>query len=195
MNKRILIAAAAIIVVGGAIGFTMMNRPNPTPGTPTTSETSSNGTIEVKSLRDLWTLGNNQTCTFSDTTTGNNGIVYVSSGSMRGDFTSTVNGTNTDSHMIVMDDTFYMWTEGQPSGFKSSLTQFENLDSNPNAPKTVDLDQQVDYDCNSWNVDASKFTVPTTVEFTDMSAMMESLPTTTAPSKSGENATPSSSDQ
>lgn len=190
MNKGILIAIAVIVLIGGAIGFTMMNKPKTaTPETPTNTETS-NGTMEVKSLRDLWTLGNNQTCTFSDTTTGNNGVVYVSSGSMRGDFTSMVNGTSTDSHMIVAGDAMHMWVDGQPSGFKSSLTQLENLGSNPSAPKTVDLDQQVDYDCNSWSVDASKFAVPSDIEFMDMSAMMESMPPTMM--DNGTNTTPTS---
>ena len=41
------------------------------------------------------------------------------------------------------------------------------------ANASVDLNQQVDYSCKPWRADNSKFTVPSSVTFTDLSAMMK----------------------
>jgi hypothetical protein len=41
--------------------------------------------------------------------------------------------------------------------------------------QAVNMSQKSNYSCNPWSVDQSKFTVPTTVTFTDYSAMMQGV--------------------
>lgn len=199
MNKGILIAIAAVFLIGGGIGFAMMNRPTvtdqTTPLTETTSDTDA--LVETGSIRSLLAINGSHTCTFTDTTSGSTGTMYINNGSMRGDFNSMINGTNTASHMITTDNTFYVWMDTSSSGFKFSLDQLEKFKNNSNAPKTVDIDQQVQYECRPWSTDMSILTVPTSVEFTDMSAMMESVPSMMigTPGTNNQGTTPGASEQ
>ena len=195
--KPIIIAIAVIVLIGGIVTFAMMNKPTSSGvTTPINTDNSQNTMFEAKSLHDLLTIGENQTCVFTDATTGTNGTVYITNGSMRGDITTLVNGTNTGSHMIITDNTFYAWMTGQTSGVKASLDELNNVTTNPTT-QSIDLNKQVDYDCDSWSVDTTKFTVPATIEFTDMTSIMKSIPTID-PAKnegSGQGTSPGASNQ
>ncbi|MCR4263996.1 MAG: hypothetical protein NUV98_04750 [Candidatus Roizmanbacteria bacterium] len=182
MNKGLLIAliAGGVLVLGVA-AFFFMNRESvsdtmPGSNPPSNSKTSAN---QPQSLRALMQLGSNQTCTFSDTESQSEGTVYIAGGNVRGDFSSELTDSEMVSHMIVTDETMYMWVDGQTSGFKMSLTELEEAQDDTalneqNSPKSVDIDKQIDYECSSWRVENSVFTPPSTIEFTDFSEMMES---------------------
>ncbi len=182
MNKTLLMIGAGglilLIILGGA-GFFFLNKNKSkstsevqvtqmvTPQTETVMESG-------QSFKDLMKLSTNQQCTFTDTSTQNSGTVYGGSGKVRGDFSSVVNGTSLASHVISDGKTVYVWTDGQPQGFKMTLTEMETLPQDTTS-KSVDLDKKVDYSCNAWITDNSKFQVPTTVKFSDMSKMMKDV--------------------
>ena len=50
-------------------------------------------------------------------------------------------------------------------------TQAGNTQTKSN--NSVDLDQKVDYQCQSWTKDESKFAVPSGVSFIDLAAMLK----------------------
>lgn len=181
MNKSTLIILVVILllILGGG-GFMLLNRSQTNPEPPVVKPKSNASTMDKKSLRDLMSLSGNQQCTFSDKETGDLGAVYSSGGKVRGDFKSETNGKSTGSHMIQDGTNIYFWMDGEKSGYKASLDTvtktgedvMEKYQSQSKSP-AVDLKKQVDYSCSGWGGDAAKFAVPTNVEFTDYTKVME----------------------
>jgi hypothetical protein len=176
MNKGALIGIiVAVMIMFFAGGYFMLNRTSTkSPSLPVVTEMSNEQPrIVSTSLQELLKANTNQTCSFSDNETGNNGMMYFGSGKMRGDFTAQVEGKSVLSHMMSDGLTMYMWMDDGSTGFKTDLTKFEEAGTNSNVPNSIDLNKQIDYDCSSWSVDASMFIVPTDREFTDLTEMME----------------------
>jgi hypothetical protein len=119
---------------------------------------------------------------FSDSSNNSSGAVYISSGKMRGDFQSQDNGKTESSHMLNDGSFVYIWTDGQQNGDKMSLTAVKQEeaqvtespnDNSPQPSQAVNMQQKTNYSCGPWVADASVFTVPTNVTFTDYSSMMQ----------------------
>ena len=126
------------------------------------------------SFKDLLAMGKTLKCESGFTSQGNTstGTMYVAGGKMRGDFSSQVEGKTMQMHMVVKDQTSYSWVEGlgQTMGFKSSITQ--SAPAQGSAPsKSVNIDQQVSYNCQPWSEDDSMFNLPSGVTFSDASQM------------------------
>jgi hypothetical protein len=174
MNMKLIIGIALVIfLVGGTGAFVMMRNRSNTPVAPAADSTtqenqtaSPTATATKKSLKDLLTLTGAQKCTFTSTETPevSDGVVYVSDGKVRGDFTTTVNNVRSQTHVITDQQNVYLWTEGQPTGLKMAI----NVQSTPGAPgQTIDWNAQADYNCQPAQVDNSLFEIPTTVKFTE----------------------------
>jgi uncharacterized protein YxeA len=179
MNKNILIIIIVILLLGGG-GFLFLNRSQTKPQSFTTkisnSPTNISTSKQKKSLRDLMFLAGNQQCTFFDKEAGSSGTVYAKSGNVRGDFQSQVNGKSTITRMIEDGTYIYFWTEGETKGYKASLAVIEKMSAGAvqqYQSQAFDMKKQADYSCSPWGVDSSKFVVPTSVEFTDYTSMMQ----------------------
>ncbi|HTL39798.1 MAG TPA: hypothetical protein VL306_03225 [Methylomirabilota bacterium] len=175
MNNKTLWTILGIIVVV-ALGIWVYKSQNPT--NPTTSVTnnstqnsSDQSSAQPTSLKSLLSSGSSQQCTFNDTASNTSGTVYVTSGHLRGDFTSTVNGATQKSHLISDGQTSYIWIDGMTTGFK---TNFGATTQGNNQVQSVDPNKSIDYSCTSWNVDSNMFTVPTTIQFADLTAIQGS---------------------
>lgn len=159
----VAVALVAVAVVGWMLmGGDLSSLGDSTPQTQNTT------------LTNLMTMSGSHKCTFDTSTqdSQSSGTVYVSGGQMRGDFTSTTAGETVESHMIIMDNTNYMWSDAMPQGIKMSLESMTTAsDSAPQG--AVDPNAAVDYSCSMWVADASVFTLPTNITFQDMSAMMQ----------------------
>lgn len=179
MNKTLLIGiAVGAVVIIAAAGVLLLNSKKseqPAAMTSDTTEQATQSGNQPRSLRDLMSFADNQTCTFQDDR-GNSGAVYVSNNMMRGDFKSESAAETGQSHIIVRDDQMYLWFDENEEGFKTSLQSVGDLqtDESSTSAKSVDIDKKVDYNCTEWNVDTSVFSVPSTITFTDYSTMMES---------------------
>lgn len=160
----ILIAALILALLGYGTSKLLShqkNSPSPTP------ETSSQTQNPAKNIKDLLNLGTAQKCTYKD------GIVYTASGMVRGDF-------NQNSHMIVKDNTSYIWMDGENTGYKNSFdpnkqaTPAAVSTSSPEAGQSgqMEVEQPQDYTCSAWTADSNMFELPKNVTFTDTSAMM-----------------------
>lgn len=168
----ILLAAGVAFMVRGQSQAPSQQKPVAKTGTTTTTTETS----EKRSIKELMGLGMNQQCTFQDTVSGNSGSIYTANGKYRGDFTSTVNGVASGTHMFSDGQDTYIWMDGQKNGFKMSMAALEKADTtNPSVPKTVDVNQQLDYTCVPWNSNAVTLDLPKDVEFTDFSSMMQKL--------------------
>jgi hypothetical protein len=175
VNKKVLaiIVVVLLLLLGG---WYLMNSNKA--GTPGSTATESQG--GMKSLKDLLSSGVAQKCTYSSTdeeSGTSEGTSYVSGGKVRADFSTTVSGKTTISHMITDGKTSYIWTDGEKSGFKMTVpdatpTSAKTDTSNTPVSSEADLNQKVDYKCSAWVVDNSYFTPPTTVTFSDFSQMV-----------------------
>ncbi|HET7099481.1 MAG TPA: hypothetical protein VFI61_04595 [Patescibacteria group bacterium] len=173
MNKKVIIAVVVLLLLAVAgVAYSKMKSGGAVPGGTTAGGVTSGS----KSLKDLLTSGVAQKCTYSTTTDNmtSSGTTYISNGKVRGDFSSTVSGKTTASHMIVDGKTNYIWTDGTKTGFKTTVedsTTTTNTSGNTSG-EFGDLNQKSDYKCSAWVVDSSYFTPPADVAFSDFSALM-----------------------
>lgn len=160
MNKALL-GLALIIIIGVGVYFVLQPKGA---GVPTNTTGAANGMMG-QSLGQLAAAGQPVTCTFATTTAAGTteGTVYVANGMVAGSFImSGMRMGNIDSHMLVRDNTSYVWTSMSNTGFKSTV-------SSSNAPasdnKGVDYNAPMDYRCSAWTVDPSKFNLPANISF------------------------------
>lgn len=159
MNKKVLIVIGAVLLllVGGYLYM------NSRKGTGTSNEEQPSA---ATSLKNLIAKGVAQNCTYSTEQTS--GSVYVSGGAVRGDFETTVDKVVTKSHMIVKDNTSYIWSDGQTTGFKMSFDPNATPAGGETSSKSdgnFDISADMNYKCSTWIVDGSKFALPAGVTF------------------------------
>lgn len=97
------------------------------------------------------------------------GKVYLSGANVRGDFDIQEAGQLFASSMIMDGDEMYFWTD-TPIGKMSFKTRTTNVDdSSPttnNSP--IAMEEEVNYDCQSWTRDEAMFVPPEGLEFTEI---------------------------
>lgn len=169
MVAVVVVAAIAWFAVGMNHGGAGSPESNTVAGTQTSAA--------PMSLKDLFTAGVSQTCTFSNNDGASSGKIYLTAGHMRGDFTSTSNGETVTSHMITDGTTSYVWTDNPLQGFKMSFASMTSASSSSGSatashPGSPDVNQPTNFSCTPGSVDQSEFTLPTNVTFQDLSAMM-----------------------
>jgi hypothetical protein len=106
---------------------------------------------------------------------GSEGIVYVSAGKIRGEFTTVAEGKNLETSIIVDNGYQYVWSSAMQNGFKMKLpesTTTSTTGASTSGTYSWNAEQIGDYDCTPWTVEQSKFIPPSTIVFTDMSAMV-----------------------
>lgn len=168
----------AIIVIIGLVMYGNKDKTDSDTDTATTTEdgTDTNDTSDVSNsgkgeLRNLFAMSGQMECTFSseDSSSESTGTVYIADSMMRGDFTTKQGTAMVESHMIKSGDMMHVWT-GKQGAKMSAEAMMQPQTTGTNS--SVDLDQNVDYDCKSWRKDGSKFEVPSDVTFMDVGAMM-----------------------
>lgn len=180
-NKKILGLVLAILIIAGLVfAFTRKDKDDQAEKSNTsTQESMKNKQNEdsPKSIKSL--LGTKDTsCTFTNEINGgkSEGVVFVADGKMRGDFTITTGGTTQGSHMITTANEYYMWMDGQKTGYKMSTGAATNPDQSASPQQGIDQNQPLNMKCSSWKVDASKFELPKDVDFMDPQSLTQSLP-------------------
>ncbi len=168
--QNIMYIVVGLIIIG-SIGWFAFGKNTQTADAPTEAAT------QRTSMKALLALTTPQKCTFTDSTEMGNtsGTVYIKNGKMRGDFNAETSAGAMASHMIVSDNTSYVWTDQTVEGFKMSLDQTTEVETTNANTEAVDIDREVDYSCENWSGDESMFSLPSNVTFTDMNAMMEGL--------------------
>ncbi len=197
-TKYIVAMLAAIVVLGGGAFYYLSNKSvssdnvAPIAKTAATSEPQ-NGT----SLKDLLAKTEPTKCTVTTSSdlSDSSGIVYISNGKMRSDFSNTMksgplSGKVQVAHMIVDTEISYMWGEGMmKNGIK--MAKKDMLDVKPqegNSPQNqaaIDMNEKSDYKCKGWKADTAMFIPPSDIEFQDMGAMIKSMPRMETPSTNG----------
>ena len=130
-------------------------------------------------LRALIALGQDLSCDFvydDEETSRSEGTVYLSGEKMRGDFTITMDGAEMESHIIRDGATGYTWGT-TPAGSVAIMFELseEDVEGEASSEQSIDLDQNLTYDCDVWSVDESKFVPPADLDFQNISAQMEMM--------------------
>jgi hypothetical protein len=199
MNKKVMAIVGILVVIVGLYGayrvYKHFKRLAATPAVQTqntTTATKSAPSTTLGSLKDLITKGVAQTCTYS--TDKSQGTIYMDGGKVRGDITATgveANSQPVVSHLIIADNMTYLWTDGRNVGFKMTYdpnaTPAPAGSSTTNSSGALDPNTQMNYTCNPWVADGSKFTLPTDVTFSTLS--LPSQATGGAPAESGSTST------
>lgn len=193
--KKIVLGVVVLLVL--LVGSVLLNRAKHTgevadstaaitPVTPSTTPTTEN-----VSLKSLLAMNKAQKCTFDNESVS--GTTYISNGKVRGDYTAKTGGSTPATHMIVDGTTSYMWMDNATTGYKMNFSAMEGNptkgDVNNTGQVNVDPNKTMNYNCSAWSADASVFALPSSVQFTDMSAMMDKYqtPPTIAPTPGSKN--------
>jgi hypothetical protein len=169
MKKKVVVILVVVALAVLAYFFLIAKRPvvAPTVNPSGNAEEQSN---TPTSLKDLLSKGIAQSCTFNSE--GSTGTIYMSGGKVRGDFDATVEGQTMKSHMIVDNNTSYIWSDGSKTGIKMSFDP--NATTSPATTDTqsgsFDASTQMNYKCGAWIPDASLFALPAGVAFTSFNA-------------------------
>ena len=121
-----------------------------------TAEVKTTTDSKKVSLKSLIASGGSQKCSYSYNANGvtSSAIVYVGNGKMRTDSTININGRIMEYHMILMDDTSYVWGDGMPQGMKMSVATMSAPKTAENTQtQTFDMSKEMAYSCNSWSMD------------------------------------------
>ncbi len=102
------------------------------------------------------------------------GTVYIHGDKLRGEFNVKAQGMNMDTTLIVREGYTYTWTSMAPTmGFKVKVATSggeSNTTVTQNNGGTAgnyawNADQIGDYTCDTWTVDETQFSLPTSVTF------------------------------
>jgi uncharacterized protein (UPF0333 family) len=183
MNKKIVgvIVIVLLVLLGGGAYFMMQKSKSTTAeNLPAANPTEAAAAAETQgTLKSLLTAGKPQTCSFS-TEEGSSGTVYVANGKMRGDFTSTTQGTTVTGHMILDSGYSYVWTDLTKQGMKIAIPAEQA--SGSTGSQGMDVNQKVSYSCKGWTVDNTKLALPSDVTFSTFN-----IPGAAAPKATGTN--------
>jgi hypothetical protein len=182
MGKTIIGIIAAVIIIAAGFFFFAGKAKAPAVGELTEEngapQQATTATGAGQSLKELIGLGTAQRCAFDDAVTGGqaSGTVYVGGGKVRTDFATQQGGKAVVGHSIVDAGFSYTWIDGMKDGFKVSVTPGAGQSGAPSGAQGIDMEAKIDYRCETWTLDASKFEPPANVTFRDMSAMMQGMP-------------------
>lgn len=177
MKQKLIIGIVVVVIVVGAI-WAMTNKksaPGDSPSDTNSKNTSIIKDTKAQSLKALMAANTPQECTFQNSTDSSTseGKIYLSSGMMRGDFTSTSSGQTFVSHMITKDDAVYTWIDNMTTGFKTSIDADAQAKTDDSQKQGVDINQELNYNCKPWSADTSTFELPANITFNDLGAMMK----------------------
>lgn len=160
MNTKAIIGVIVIIIIGAG-AYVIWGRSGTGGYGPTNTVPVGGGS---NSIQQLVAAGNPITCTFSTTTSSGKetGTIYIANGMVAGDFVvNDPQAGSIDAHMIVSNQTSYTWTSASAQGFKSTVSTTSSAQTTG-----VGYSAQMDYLCQSWNPDTSKFNLPSNISFT-----------------------------
>jgi len=190
-NKTLVIVAVIgiLALLGGAAYLSLSKSSKATTPaekiTVTQPKVSSSSSM-TGSLKSLLTGGKTQICSISYPDNKGTGTIYVADKKFSGDFTMKADdGKVTVGHMISDGIYMYVWSTATPMGIKIKLDAAINA-AGKTQPGSVDINQKVNLNCSPWIADQSKFNVPSNIQFSDLSNIMQNLPKAPANSSTPE---------
>jgi len=193
MKKTILLIVGLVIIVGGVWYMSSSDTPIEEANTEATEERNeqpaTNEQVEENlsgfgSFENILSRGDNVRCEFKSTYEGQTSEgTFVTDGErfrMEATIEDLQSGQIT-SNVINDGSHTYTWSTSADGtmALKIANTEIETdntIDYSRSIPPEqaqVGFEQEVEYDCDRWSVDATTFVPPNDIEFTDMEAMMQ----------------------
>ncbi len=173
MSKIIMIIVAAAVVAGGGYYFlNSIKNQEAAQSVPVATTTDSTG--KKMAFSAFLKQGGTYKCTTHQTIDGSStvGTIYTDNGMLRGEYSTQVQGMKIDATFVIRDGFTYSWSSvSEGAGIKVKVVDTTEASGTPKASSyNFNADQIGDYDCVPWKADASKFTLPSNVTFTEFGA-------------------------
>ncbi len=184
MDKKIIAAVVAgIIVLGGGAYFLTQKSDDNSSNNAETTTNSSQPTEPATTKGSIASfLGSSETkeCTYSSNVGGTqiSGTMYFADGQMRNNYSGTSEGKSQNGSMIISKESQYIWDNATKKGVKFAFnpdTPTSNTSNSGSGSQSVDVNQEYDFNCKDWTVDASQFTPPSDIAFQDLSKLQQQL--------------------
>lgn len=178
--KWIIVGVVAVVVIAGGAGAYVMLSGDDQANSEQTASVSAETegvTAEQASIEELLTRNASLKCSYDvkDGESTNTGTAYFSGGkNMYGEFTNTTNDTSMTAYVIRNGDTQYVWQKDAKTGFKADVSAFTK-EKQQQMSQQFDPGKKYQFSCVKWSKDDSRFTPPSSVTFTDISAQTQQL--------------------
>ena len=187
MKNKLLIAVVviAVLLIGGGAYLTLSKSQSPAPQKTANETPKESPSTVMGSIKDILTGGKTQSCTISYPNNSGSGTFYVSDKKFSGEFTIKDNkGVEMTGHSVSDGTYVYVWSTAAPMGIKMKLDSAVNAAEGQTQTGNMNFNQEVNYKCGPWIVDNSKFQIPTNIQFSDMSNLMnQTKPSATTPTE------------
>ena len=172
MSKNLIISIAVVVVLAAVGGYflipSLMN--NTQSGENQVNNPNENSGKKM-AFSDFVKQGGSYQCEVNQSTDEieTKGTAFIHNGMVRGEYSTNLDGMNLTSTVIVRDGFAYSWNSLVPNtGFKVKTTANGSTSSEASGEYSFSPDQIGDYDCQPWAADDSKFTVPTSITFKEV---------------------------
>lgn len=159
------------------------NQANPT----TNSQTAQNGANNFAgSLSDLMAKKTPQNCQVSYNTNGTaqTQSLYFDGTNLRTDIAMNVGGQQTTMHALIKDGWEYVWNDTAVGGMAANMgikmnfaqvQEQQQAQTSPGGARNNGLDTQktMNFSCTPWIADASKFDLPSNIQFQDLTSLAQ----------------------
>jgi hypothetical protein len=165
LNKNLAIAIVVVLLVVAAVFayFKITGRELPFGlGGDGTSQDGSSSQGFLGKLSDALKVGTAMKCTYEEG--GNAATFWIKSGKLYGDVTTDGNKVE----YIFRDNCMYYWSETEDQGLKMCWEESEAPDWEENLAAATEQ-----YNCQPTTISDSKFSLPSGIEFVDMSDYMQ----------------------
>ena len=199
MNKKILVVACLVMMATVFTGCNLLggdkNQEAIKEGNNAEQNQKNDGNEEESffgSVQDLLTCGKSLKCVYSiDNERGKaTGVIYVSGNKIRSEVEIVENaGKKMEVDSIIADNWMYTWNSLMSGGTKMNIKEMQSEtgeDYSQNENEADKMREEMDYKCRPWIPDNSKFTVPSDVEFRDLTEMMQGFDIDEAEENAGE---------
>ncbi|MCX6782054.1 MAG: hypothetical protein NTW66_02980 [Candidatus Magasanikbacteria bacterium] len=107
-------------------------------------------------------------------------LYFAGENNFRGDVKITMADTGDQTtHFIKDGETQYIWTDGQTTGMKITITKEEEAkmkeDAAQNKQQGVDMNTKADLRCKKWSPDKAIMTPPGNIKFQSLDEMMQAV--------------------
>lgn len=98
------------------------------------------------------------------------GTVFMYGGMIRGDYAVEAQGMNIETSLVVRDGFVYSWNSLAPVGVKAAAVSDEEGDDDTSVTGNIswNTDKIGEYECKKWNLETSKFEIPTDITFQEI---------------------------
>ena len=128
---------------------------------------------ESSTFSKLMAAGKSVQCDFQKKDGSQKGTIYVSEAMMRGDFQVKQGATEYPMHMIRDPQNMYTWGGPMGEGMGMVMPAAMGQSGSPMAgSQSNNMDEVMDFTCQDWTADPSKFETPPDVTFQDLSQFM-----------------------